>query len=90
VETPPEPVEGVDRPVVLVTPIPGDAPIPGCPGCEFCPDPSGPADHEAWWWALCRRWGQCPNDPDAFWQLDAARLRRETALAKEDPEGYAT
>ena len=60
-----------------------------CPHCEYCPEPSERADHEPWWWALCWRWSQCPNDLDAFWNFNKAELRNETCLAKEDPAAYA-
>lgn len=61
---------------------------PRCPQCAYCPCPSGRGDHEAWWWAMCARWSQCPNDSDAFWNMDRAMFLREQKAAKEDPAAY--
>lgn len=58
-----------------------------CPYCVNCPNRWDVA-HEPWWLAMCGRWQQCPDDPDAFWNMDRDRYRIEEREAKLDPQGY--
>lgn len=40
--------------------------------------------HPKWWLALCARWGQDPDDPDAFCTTPPERLKALVAEAKAE------
>ncbi len=61
---------------------------PTCPGCPDCAHRVEGATHEAWWLAMCQHFAQCPDDPDAFWNVPRDRFESEKREAQLDPVEY--